>query len=239
MPTEVPWLRTQPRQQRSLDRIETLLDTAETVFGEVGYDNATTNLIAKRAGIPVGTLYRWFPDKSALAEGLASRYLSRLTETYAALIADAPPRTVLIRSAIEDLARVVQENPALPAIIATATTSDTGGLLRDTLHDAIGLMIRTLVPTAGTGDVDRIAAMLTTVTFAVLGDALRRGADAYRDTVDEFSDLVIAWMSARFPPADDPVWDMENPLIVPLAPSPAGQLRGGGPDGIGGKGATA
>lgn len=234
MSDDATWLRKQPRQQRSIERVEALLDTAEIVFGEVGYDNATTNLIAERADIPVGTLYRWFPDKAALAEGLAARYLNRLTDAYAELIASAPPRTVLIRAAIEDIARLVRENPALPAIVAVAATSTTGGLLRDTLEAAIGLMIRTLVPTVDGHDLDRIARMLTTVTFAVLGDALRATGDDYDEAVAEFSDLVIAWMSARFPPADDPVWQIEDPLIVPLAPSPEASLRGEA-SGIGGK----
>lgn len=237
MAEDVPWLRKQPRQQRSLATIEAVLDTAEAVFRDVGYDKANTNLIAERSGIPVGTLYRWFPDKAAIADGLAARYLTKLTDTYAALIANAPPRTVLIRVAIDDLAEVVRQNPALPAIIAAAATTDTGQLLRNTLQGAIGLMIRTVVPDAEDTDVDRIGAMLTTVTFAVLGDALRLDEADYRARVDEFSALVIAWMSARFPPADDPVWAMDDPLIVPLAASPEVALRPGGRDGIGGKGA--
>ena len=71
-------LRNLPRQARSAARVELLLDVAAEVFEEVGYDAATTNLVAARAGVPVGTLYRWFPDKAALAEALTDRYLSRL-----------------------------------------------------------------------------------------------------------------------------------------------------------------
>ena len=75
-------LRNRPRQARSAARVELLLDMAEVVFEEVGYDTATTNLVAQRAGVPVGTLYRWFPDKSAIAEALADRYLAQLLGLY-------------------------------------------------------------------------------------------------------------------------------------------------------------
>ena len=51
-------LRNRPRQARSAARVEHLLDVAEEIFEEVGYDAATTNLVASRAGVPVGTLYR-------------------------------------------------------------------------------------------------------------------------------------------------------------------------------------
>ena len=63
-----------------------ILDVAEAVFEKVGYDAATTNLVASRAGVPVGTLYRWFPDKAALAEALADRYLDRLVALYDELL---------------------------------------------------------------------------------------------------------------------------------------------------------
>ena len=235
MAEAVGWLRQQPRQQRSLERIEALLDTAEAVFREHGYDNATTNLIAEEAGVPVGTLYRWFPDKAALAEGLAARYLTQLTKTYEALITSAPPQTGLLRTGIRELGQVVAENPALPVIFSAAGTSATGSLLRDTLQGAIELIIRTRVPTVDDDDLLRIGQMLTTVTFAVLGDALRLPADEYATAVDDFSDLVIAWLSAKFPAPDDPVWAMEDPLIRPLAPS-LGDRAEDGPAGIGGHG---
>ena len=84
-------LRNRPRQARSAARVELLLDVAEEVFEEVGYDAATTNLVAQRAGVPVGTLYRWFPDKVALAEALTDRYLDRLVTLYTELLTDLPP----------------------------------------------------------------------------------------------------------------------------------------------------
>lgn len=234
MSGETTWLRKQPRQQRAIDRVEALLDTAAVVFHELGYDNATTNLIAERAGIPVGTLYRWFPDKAALAEGLATRYLNQLTTTYTDLVASAPPRTDLIRTAIGDVADLVRQNPAMPEIVALAGTSSTGGALRTTLQDAIAVMIHTVVPSAADDDVDRMSRMVTTITFAVLGDALRLDDEDYARAVDEFSNLIIAWMSARFPLANDPVWQSDDPLIVPLAPSPADHLANGPPR-IGGR----
>lgn len=55
-----------------------ILDTAEAVFAEVGYDAATTNLIAGRAGISPGSLYQYFANKQAIAESLADRYLSAM-----------------------------------------------------------------------------------------------------------------------------------------------------------------
>src|SRR5215471_21577452 len=66
------------RQSRGKQRMESLLSAAEEVFAEVGYDRATTNLIAARASVSPGTLYQFYPNKEALAEALASQYAQDL-----------------------------------------------------------------------------------------------------------------------------------------------------------------
>ncbi len=54
-----------------------LLRAAGHVFAEVGYENATTNAIAGRAGVSPGTLYQFFPNKQAIAEALAEAYAAQ------------------------------------------------------------------------------------------------------------------------------------------------------------------
>jgi AcrR family transcriptional regulator len=53
------------------------------VFAEVGFEAATTNAIAARAGISPGSLYQFFPNKDAIAEALADRFVERLRDTQA------------------------------------------------------------------------------------------------------------------------------------------------------------
>ena len=71
------------RQARGQRRIDLLLDVAALVFAEVGFDAATTNAIAARAGISPGSLYQFFPNKDAMAEALADRFVERLRQTQA------------------------------------------------------------------------------------------------------------------------------------------------------------
>src|SRR5215475_5320025 len=66
------------RQDRGRQRMESLLRAAEDVFAEIGYERATTNLIASRASVSPGTLYQFYPNKEALAEALAGRYAEEL-----------------------------------------------------------------------------------------------------------------------------------------------------------------
>jgi AcrR family transcriptional regulator len=79
-------LRREPRQERGRRRIDALLDAADALFGEVGYEAATTNAIARRAGASVGSLYQFFPDKEAILRALAARYREQLRAVHDAVL---------------------------------------------------------------------------------------------------------------------------------------------------------
>ena len=68
-------MRRQPKQARSQERVKQILDVAEQLFLEVGYDSTTTRAIAARANVSVGSLYQFFPDKEAILKALAVRYM--------------------------------------------------------------------------------------------------------------------------------------------------------------------
>jgi AcrR family transcriptional regulator len=70
-------LRRQPVQERSAKRVEKMLDASAQLIDEIGYDSLTTTLIAKRAGVAVGSLYQFFPDKRAVVQALTQRNLER------------------------------------------------------------------------------------------------------------------------------------------------------------------
>lgn len=69
-----PAMRRRPRQERGRQRVAQLLDAAEELFGVLGYEAATTNQIAAQAGVPIGSLYQYFPNKEAILHAVAERY---------------------------------------------------------------------------------------------------------------------------------------------------------------------
>ena len=75
--TDISMRRT-PQQTRSQQRVDLILDVAAELFAEVGYESATTNAIAERAGISIGSLYRYFPDKDAILRALSNRYYEQV-----------------------------------------------------------------------------------------------------------------------------------------------------------------
>jgi AcrR family transcriptional regulator len=61
-------------QERSRATVQALLDATARVLTREGYDRASTNRIAATAGVSVGSLYQYFPNKEALVAALVARH---------------------------------------------------------------------------------------------------------------------------------------------------------------------
>ncbi len=73
MPAEIPVeARKRPRQQRSRATVEAICVAAARVLASDGYARASTNRIAEVAGVSVGSLYQYFPNKDALVLAVAA-----------------------------------------------------------------------------------------------------------------------------------------------------------------------
>ncbi|MFJ4835647.1 TetR family transcriptional regulator [Streptomyces sp. NPDC088747] len=73
-------LRRAPVQRRSAERLTRILDACADLLDEVGYDGLSTRAVAQRAGVPIGSVYRFFGNKRAMADALAQRNLERYAE---------------------------------------------------------------------------------------------------------------------------------------------------------------
>ncbi|WP_241992456.1 TetR/AcrR family transcriptional regulator [Cryobacterium lactosi] len=86
-------IRTEPIQQRSAARLTALLDAAAEVVDEVGFDRITTAMVAERAGASIGTVYRYYPDRVAVLEGLRERAVQRFRQRVADTLKETQPST--------------------------------------------------------------------------------------------------------------------------------------------------
>lgn len=222
------YLRNLPRQARSAARVELLLDVAEEVFEEVGYDAATTNLVASRAGVPVGTLYRWFPDKAALAEALTDRYLDRLVTLYTELLTDLPPEERIGDFLHRVMARLVVETrgqKALPALLVSAMVpgnrSPAGARMRAGLEGHIRALIELRVPGIPTDLRDRTAEVTVTLAHLVIAAAASGEDDERREILtNEYIDALLAYLEAKFPSANHPAWTDPDVAVKPVFAAP-------------------
>lgn len=84
--------RKQPRQARSRDTVAAILRAAAQVFAARGYAAATTNHIAARAGVSIGSLYEYFPSKDALLVALTDAHIGEGEAILAAVWDGIGPR---------------------------------------------------------------------------------------------------------------------------------------------------
>jgi AcrR family transcriptional regulator len=92
-----------PRQSRSKATVEAILDAcAETLSGR-GYHGLTTHAIAARAGVSVGTLYQYFPNRDAVAGALVVRAMERLRRAMRGAFAECVQRKLESLEATEHL----------------------------------------------------------------------------------------------------------------------------------------
>src|ERR1700722_7332233 len=72
--------RKSPVQARSAASVDAILEATIQVLLSVGKERLTTTSVALRAGVSVGTLYQYFPNKSALLQAALKRHLAEVTE---------------------------------------------------------------------------------------------------------------------------------------------------------------
>lgn len=100
--------RKQPRQVRAELTRQRILTAAAHVFGEYGYAAGTTNRIAERAGISIGSLYQYFPNKDAILVELLIRHIDAGMAAFGRRQAEEPSGSledvlrVFVRTAIEN-----------------------------------------------------------------------------------------------------------------------------------------
>ncbi|SFO46528.1 transcriptional regulator, TetR family [Mesorhizobium sp. NFR06] len=78
--------RRSPSQQRSRERVERMLAAASTLIAEQGSDAMRMGEVAERAGVSIGSLYQFFPDKRAIVWALAERYTAESQACIAAAL---------------------------------------------------------------------------------------------------------------------------------------------------------
>jgi AcrR family transcriptional regulator len=110
-----------PRQARSRLTVEALLDAAAQVFERHGYAAGTTNRIAERAGVSIGSLYQYYPNKDAILVALVQRHLdegiSAAGPVLTALVAEAPPLEDGMRRLVEGMVALHRDRPALHRVL--------------------------------------------------------------------------------------------------------------------------
>ncbi len=135
------------RQKRGVLRAEEILSAAGDLFAEVGYDKATTNMIAARAGMSPGSLYQFFPNKEAITEAFAADATDHLHQVYDTLLSSeviALPLRAFIDTLIERLVAFNRNHPGYLALELGSTLSSPLARVLADLHQGLLTHLNTL-----------------------------------------------------------------------------------------------
>lgn len=163
------------RQARGERRVAQLLDAAAELYAEVGYAATTTTTIAARAGASPGTLYQFFPNREAIAEALAHRYLTQLEAVcpidVAPQIARLPDHELLDRL-VDPLLGFYLAHPGFKALFGDPETPEellaSGQRLYMTVVGYVDAILATRAPRLASAERRRCAKVVVQVMKALL-----------------------------------------------------------------------
>ncbi|MFR9769189.1 TetR/AcrR family transcriptional regulator [Nocardia sp. SC052] len=197
-----------PRQQRSEFTFDAILDAAARLFQQHGYAATTTNKIAELAGVSIGTLYHYVPDKDALLYSLAERHLRHasqaLLETAGRLRAEQPPLVDTIRQLVVAVTRLHTAQPDMHRLLFDQAPRTAAGVerlrqLERVLADEVEFHLRRLE--VGGDDPGLTALLLVQAVEAQIHGAVLDPPPGR--TADECGRAIIdLWTRALTPPTD-------------------------------------
>ena len=177
-PSTVNRIALAPTREVGRQRVAALLDAAASLFRERGYEAATMAEIALRAGARIGSLYRFFPNKEAVADALLREDMATLDREFVALEKRAGLATAaeLADLLIDLLVTIHPRLRALPALQEARTdVPELRAQSRARALAGIAAAVAVLSPGLAPGEIAAIAAVLAnnmkTMLAMTLGDA--------------------------------------------------------------------
>jgi AcrR family transcriptional regulator len=109
-----------PQQERALRRISQFLDAASEIFAKLGYEAATMTAVAEKCNSSIGALYRYFPDKTALAQALVNRYGLELEEEWKNLVEETREKPIeeFAEQLVDWIATFITDHPSYLPLLA-------------------------------------------------------------------------------------------------------------------------
>ena len=190
-----------PKQARSSELVAAVLEAAVQVLAAEGAQRFTTSRVAEKAGVSVGSLYQYFPNKAAILFRLQSDEWRRTTAMLSAILADTarPPLDRLrslvhafVRSECEEAAMRVALNDAAPLYRDAPEARE----VRQSGEEAVRTFLREALPAAP--DATRLlAADLLTDTLSAVGKQFSerpRAPEEIAAYADALADMLCAWL---------------------------------------------
>src|SRR5215471_7470710 len=167
-------LRKMPTQARSQTRVANILKATGALLGEVGYADLSTNLIAERAKIPVGSIYQFFESKDDIVAALVGQFRERILSLATELDAEGARRDrhAFIARLIDGIAAIQADTSAFVCVFsanqAQARFDELARELRRALTAHLDRTLAEAFPQIASEDRGRMLAAWSYITGAMM-----------------------------------------------------------------------
>ena len=124
--------RKRPTQARAQNTVEAILRATAHILRTEGWDACNTNVVARRAGVSIGSLYQYFPSKEALVSALAEEHATRGLGVLMEAVSAAPQGTLsfadTVRHYIRAMVALHAVDPKLHRVLVEQVPRLKGGL---------------------------------------------------------------------------------------------------------------
>jgi AcrR family transcriptional regulator len=136
--------RKRPQQDRSRVTVEAILEATTHILTEEGYEKANTNRIAERAGVSIGSLYQYFPNKGSLMAALAEQHSNEIAALVESKLSDVAhaPLEVSIPELVKAIIAVHAINPHLHQVLSEEIPRSERLQQRQTAEARIAQLVR-------------------------------------------------------------------------------------------------
>jgi AcrR family transcriptional regulator len=170
--------RRRPKQNRSRQTVETILDAVIKILKREGFGAITTNHIAEVAGVSIGSLYQYFPDKRAIFIALHGRHIEQIDRVIqTALVENASSSLeVLVRAMVDAMIDAHGEDLELFELLATEVPHRADGTKHFAvrLHGVFRLAIASRMQEVNRNDLDKNVFVVTHMVESLCHGALYR-----------------------------------------------------------------
>jgi AcrR family transcriptional regulator len=182
-------------QARSRERLRRVLDAADEVLAAEGPEAFTTTRLAEVAGVSIGSVYRFFPDKEAIVEALAMRYWSDFEDLVAGVAEadEAQPLDDPIGAVLDVLVAGFRARPGLRSEHVRDVTRPT----RTAIASSIERILQRHWPDAPPDTRARVSEMAVLAGDGLLREAFRRDQNGDPAVLAESKHMLRAYIAER------------------------------------------
>ncbi len=187
----------EPKRRRGQLRVAAIIDAGVSTFIEKGYQAATMTEIAARSSTAIGSLYRFFPTKEALAEAILARYRDHMEDALDEIAARAPKLSpVSLADALVDFMLDVRpERAAAVALVdARSDGADRRMVLRRAVRERHATILAAASKTLPRREAERVAAVLLPL-LKIASQLARENENEAASLVAEVRELVRLYLA--------------------------------------------